>query len=86
MITSNTIVIIWMNTKQVFLASNYHKDNEVVSICRRLKNAQRITIACPKVTKDYNPFSHGIDRLNQRISCYNLDHKSKRNCLRMFIF
>ncbi|CAF4615683.1 unnamed protein product, partial [Rotaria sp. Silwood2] len=32
-----------------FLASNYHKDNEVVPISRRLKNGQRITIACPKV-------------------------------------
>ena len=33
-ITSNSIVFIWMDTKHVFLASNYHKDNEVVSISR----------------------------------------------------
>jgi hypothetical protein len=30
MITSNSIVFIWMDTKHVFLASNYHKVNEVV--------------------------------------------------------
>jgi hypothetical protein len=44
-----------------FLASNYHKDNEVVPISRRLKNGQHIIIACPKAVKDYNQFSHGVD-------------------------
>jgi len=85
-ITSNSIVFIWMDTKHVFLASNYHKNNEVVSISRRLQNGQRIAIACPKAVKDYNQFSHGVDRFSQRISCYNLDRKSKRNWLRMFIY
>ena len=41
MITSNSIVFIWMDTKQVVLASNYHKDNEVVQISRRLNSGQR---------------------------------------------
>jgi hypothetical protein len=75
-----------MDTKQVVLASNYHKDNEVVLISRRLNNGQRITIDCPKAVKDYNQFSHGVDQLSQRISCYNLDRKSKRNWLQMFIY
>ncbi len=35
MIISNSIVFIWMDTKHVFLASNYHKDNEVAPISRR---------------------------------------------------
>ena len=35
-ITSNSIVFIWMDIKHVFLASNYHKDHEVVPISRRL--------------------------------------------------
>jgi hypothetical protein len=88
MITSNSIVFIWRDTKHVFLASNYHKDDEVVPISRRLKNGQRITIACSKAVKDYNHFSYGVDRLSQRISCYNLDRKSKRNygCECLFIF
>jgi hypothetical protein len=88
MIISNSIVFVWMDTKKVFLASNYHKDNEVVPISHRLKNGQRITIDCPKAVKDYNQFSHGVDRLSQRISCYNLDRKSKRNygCECLFIF
>ena len=85
-ITSNGIVFIWMDIKHVFLASNYQKDNEVVSISRRLQNGQRSTIACPTAIKDYNQFSHGVDLFNQRISCYNLDRKSKRNWLRIFIY
>ena len=84
-ITSNSIVFIWMDTKYVFLASNYHKDNKVALISRRLRNDQRVTINCPQAIKDYNHFAHGVDRLNQRISCYNLDRKSKRNWLRIFI-
>ncbi|CAF1611079.1 unnamed protein product, partial [Rotaria sp. Silwood1] len=44
-----------------FLASNYHKDNDVVPISRRLKNGQRITIGFSKAVKDYNRFSHGVD-------------------------
>ena len=60
-ITSNSIVFT-LNT--FFLASNYHKDNEVVSICRRLQNGRRTTIACPTAIKDYNQFSHGVDLFN----------------------
>ena len=75
-----------MDTKHIFLASNYHKDNEVVPICRRLQNGQRTTIACPTAIKDYNQFSHGVDLFNQRISCYNLDRKSKMNWMRIFIY
>ena len=85
-ITSNSIVFIWMDNKHVFLDSNYHKDNEVVSISRRLRNGQRTTIACLTAIKDYNQFLHGVDLFNQRISCYNLDRKSKRNWLRIFIY
>ena len=85
-ITSNSIVFIRMNTKHVFLASNNHRDNEVVLISRGFQNGQRTTIACPTVIKDYNQFSHGIDLFNQRSSYYNLDRKSKRNWLRIFIY
>ena len=69
-----------------FLASNYHKDNEVVSISRRLQTGQHTMIACPTAIKDYNQFSHGVDLFNHRISCYNLHRKSKRNWLRIFIY
>ena len=86
MVLSNSIVFMWMNIKQIFLASNYHKDNEVVPIPRRLKNGQRITIECWKAVKGYNQFSHGVDQLSERISYYDLDRKSKRNCLRIFIY
>ena len=57
-----------MDTKHVFLASNYHKDNEVVSISRRLQNGEGSTIACPTAIKDDNQFSHGVDLFNQKIS------------------
>jgi hypothetical protein len=50
MVIWNSIVFISMDTKHVFSASNYHEDNEVVSISRPLKNSQRITIDS---TKEY---------------------------------
>jgi hypothetical protein len=85
-IISSSIIFIWMDTKHVFLASNYHKGNEVVPILRRMKSGQRVTINCPQAIKDYNQFSRGVDRFNHRISCYSLDRKSKRNWLRIFIY
>ena len=85
-ITLNSIFFIWMDTKHVFLASNYHKANEVILISYRLKNGQRVTMNCPQAVKDYNQFAYGVDRLNQRISCYSLDRKSKKNWLRIFIY
>ena len=86
LITSNSIVFVWMDTKHILLASNYHKEDGVVSTSRPLQNGQRTTIVCPTAIKDYNQFSHGVDLFNQRISCYNLDRKSKRNWLRIFIY
>jgi hypothetical protein len=85
-IISSSIIFIWMDTKHIFLASNYHKGNEVVPILRRMKSGQRVTINCPQAIKDYNQFSRGVDRFNHRISCYSLDRKSKRNWLRIFIY
>ena len=64
-----------MSTKHVFLASNYDKDDEVVSICHRLQTGQRITIANLTAIKDDNQFSHGVNLISERISCYNLNFK-----------
>ena len=85
-ITSNSIVFKWMNTKHVFLASNDCQNTETVRISRRLEIRQLIEIDCPKAIKDYNKFVQGVDRSNQRISCYLFDRKSRRNWLRLFIF
>jgi hypothetical protein len=51
-----------------------------------LKNRQLIEIDCPKAIKDFNKFIRGVDRFNQRMSCYLFDRKSRRNWLRLFIF
>ena len=83
---SNSIVFIWMDTKHVFLASNYYKDGEALPVSCRLQDGQRINIACPKAVKNYNQFLHELNQLSQRISGYNLDCKSKRNWLRSFIY
>ena len=85
MLLSKSIVFVWMDTKELCLPSNYHKDNEVVSICRRLKNGQAIIIDCWKAVKDYNQLSHGIDQLSERILCYDLHGNSITNCLPTFI-
>ena len=85
-ITSNSIVFKWMDTKHVLLALNDSQNTETVRISRRLKNRQLIEIDCSKAIKDYNKFVCGVDGFNQRISCYLFDRKSKRNWLRLFIF
>ena len=68
--TSNNVIFIWMDTKHVILASNYHEENEVALVSRRLKNGQRFTINCPQAVKDYHLFAHGVDLFDQSVSCY----------------
>ena len=85
-VTSNFVIFKWMDAKHVFLGSNDYQNTEIIRISRRLKNKQLIEIDCPKAIKDYNKFIRGIDRFNQRISCYLFDRKSRRNWLRLFIF
>ena len=53
LITSNSIVIRRMDTKHVLSASNYHKDDGVVSTSRRLQNDQLTTIVCLTTIKAY---------------------------------
>jgi hypothetical protein len=74
-----------MDNKHVFLASNEFKNTEIIPVSRQLKNEQRIKTKCPKTIKDYNKLIHGVDRFNQKISCYTFDQKSKRNWLRLFV-
>jgi len=85
-VTSNFVIFKWMDTKHVLLASNDCQNTEIVRISRRLKNRQLIEIDCSKAIKDYNKFIRGVDRFNQRMSCYLFDRKSRRNWLRLFIF
>jgi hypothetical protein len=73
MVISNTIIFKWMDTKHVFLASNDCQNTAIVTTSRRLKNRQLIEINCPKPIRDYNKFMHGVDRFNQRTSCYSFD-------------
>jgi hypothetical protein len=84
--SSGTITFKWMDTKHVFLASNDSSNTAIVTISRQLRDRQRITISCPQAIVDYNKYAHGVDRFNQRISCYNFDHRSRRNWLRLFFF
>ena len=68
------------------LRRNFQKSYNLAGFAKKNKRGRGDTINCPKAVKDYNQFSHGVDPLGQRISCYNLDRKSKRNWRQMFIY
>lgn len=85
MIISNGIVFIWLDTEHVFLASDHQKNNAILPISRRLKNAQWVTINCHKAIKDQYQFWRGFDRLSQITSGYSLHRKSKGNRCRISI-
>jgi hypothetical protein len=78
-VKSNFVIFKWMDTKHVFLVSNDCQNTGIVRVSRQLKNRQLIEIDCPKAIKDYNKFIRGVDRFNQRTSCYLFDRKSRRN-------
>ena len=84
-LTSNGVSIIkWMDKKEVFLASNYFDPAVEGEVTRRDKDGRRKQISCPVAVAYYNQYMGGVDLADQKIKCYTIDRKSKRNWMRIF--
>ena len=81
----------WRDSKVVLLISNLGDDN-LVQICRNknIKVNGEITyvmkeLDCPENIKTYSMYSRGVDRFDQLISYYTIDHKSVKWYLRIVL-
>lgn len=70
-------IVKWQDTKPVFVASNCFDPRKTELITRKMKDGTKQNIICPQMISKYNRFMGGVDRFDQRITCYALDRKSK---------
>jgi hypothetical protein len=85
--TSNGVSVIkWMDKMGVLIASNYFDSNVVAEVSRRDKDGSRKQIPCLLAIIQYNKYMGGVDLSVQKIKCYAIDRKSKRNWIRIFLY
>ena len=85
-LTSNGVSVVkWMDKKEVFVASNYFDPTASGEVSRRGKDGSRRQISCPLAIVQYNKYMGGVDLPDQKIKCYMIDRKSKRNWIRIFL-
>ena len=76
----------WQDKKPVFISSNCFDPEKTATVTRKEKDGSKQVIICPEMVSQYNKYKGGVDLFDQRISCYSIDRKSKRNWLRIFIY
>lgn len=79
-------IVKWQDKKPVFVASNSFDPRKTEIVTRRERDGSKQPVACPQMVSKYNRFMGGVDSFDQRISCYSIDRKSKRNWFRIFIY
>lgn len=79
-------LIKWMDTKSVHMLTNFISPEETTFVKRRqAKSAQKISVVCPEVITNYNKYMGGVDLMDQRKVCYEVDRKAKiKYYLRLF--
>ena len=84
---SDVCVVRWKDNKVVTVASTY-AGVEPLQKARRFSSQQkqRIEIDQPKVVQLYNYGMGGVDRLDQNIACYMIQHRSKKRYWPIFRF
>jgi len=77
-------VFMWMDSKSVFLASNYH-GSEVTKVKRVVKNdGTKAEVPCPTLVFDYNKGMGGVDLADRYRALYCVDRKSRKWWHRLF--
>ena len=85
--SANEISIVKLRDKKpVFVASNFYDPRETDTVTKREKNVSKQIFVCPKMVSQYNKFMRSVDLFDQRIPCYSVDRKSKRNWIRILVY
>lgn len=76
----------WMDNKAVYLLTNFLSPVERVTVKRRKAgSADKIDVICPRIVSHYNKNMGGVDLMDQRKVCYEIDRRSKiKYYLRLF--
>ena len=81
--TQGIIVYKWMDTKPVYLISNYH-GTEVGDVMRTQKDGSQRTFNCPKALSCYNGNMRGVDKADFYCAIYGINRKNVKWWHRIF--
>jgi len=68
---------IWMDTKPVVTLSSFHDPTEQGTVLRRREHTHT-QVSVLRMLQDYQKHMRGVNLLNQAISYYTLNHRSKK--------
>ncbi|CAK1590101.1 unnamed protein product [Parnassius mnemosyne] len=81
----NISVTCWKDNKVVTLASTYVGSEPAETVNRYdKKRKKQISIACPKIVKDYNVHMRGVDLMDSFLGRYKIRIKSRKWYIRLF--
>ena len=69
----NLTYAIWVDTKPALTLLNFHDPAQQGTVLRRKEQ-----VPVPKMVEDYQQHMHGVDLLDQAISYYTVNHRSKK--------
>ena len=73
-------------TKCVCVASTIHNPGESTTVSRRNQKGEKVPVNCPKMISCYNKYMGGVDYFDQYMSFYNMNHKSRRWWIKIFLY
>ncbi|GFW12549.1 piggyBac transposable element-derived protein 2 [Trichonephila clavipes] len=78
----------WMDTKSVHMLTNFISPELSGTVKRRhAGTAEKVNVTCPEVIICYNKHRGGVDLMNQRKACYEVNRKVKiKYYLRLFFY
>ena len=74
---------VWMDTKPVLTLSNFHDPAEQGTELQR-RDRVRTQVPVPKMLQDYQQHMRGVDLMDQAVSYYTINHRSKKWWRRYF--
>ncbi|CAH1957168.1 unnamed protein product [Acanthoscelides obtectus] len=68
----------WMDSKNVYVLTNYFCPKDTTTVLRRNKAGERQTVYCPKVVPEYNRIMGGVDKFDQLHERYAVGRRSTK--------
>ncbi|GFS46856.1 chimeric ERCC6-PGBD3 protein [Trichonephila inaurata madagascariensis] len=86
--SSGISFIKWMDIKSVHMLTNFISPERNGTVKRRhAGTAEKVNVTCPEVVICYNKHRGGVDLMNQRKACYEVNRKVKiKYYLRLFFY
>ena len=75
---------LWQDTKPVLFFSNFHSPNDTGLVSRRNNVRKKVNVTTPSVVSDYQINMGGVDRMDQMIHYYMINHRSRKWWRRIF--